>query len=189
TVLPSVALSRLPVPALATVLLKLTVAVDGSARIRSPELLMLKLSNVATAPAAPVKAIALPAAETVPPPEARIDGEVPPSVKAADEACKVVTLSAPEAVTAPESACTPADPAPETPIEVVPLLRIEPPAAAMRPALPSPPIAMVVGPLSAIVEPAPCAHAPGAEAPPVTIPSGPATAIAPPRPVPPMSLA
>ena len=67
------------------------------------------LSKVATALAALMKAIALPAAETVPPPEAMIDGEVPLSAKAVDVACDVATLSAPAAVTAPESACTPID--------------------------------------------------------------------------------
>src|SRR5271166_6668519 len=49
--------------------LNLMVAVDGSAKIRSPEaLVMLKLSKVATALVALVKLIALPAAVTVPPP-------------------------------------------------------------------------------------------------------------------------
>ena len=110
TVLPRVALRRLPAPALAMVLLKLTVAVDGSAKIKSPAvLLMLKLSKVATALAASMKVIALPAAETVPPPEAMIDGEVPRSANAIEDACDVVTFSEPEAVTAPESACTPVD--------------------------------------------------------------------------------
>src|SRR5579863_665365 len=110
TVLPRVALRRSPAPALATVWLKLTVAVDGSAKIRSPaKLVMLKLSKVATAPTASVSAIALPAAETVPPPVARIDGEVPLNAKALDEACDVVTFSAPEAVTEPDKASTPTD--------------------------------------------------------------------------------
>ncbi len=121
---------------------------------------MLKLSKVATAFVALVKAIALPAAETVPPPKAMIDGEAPPRAKAADVACDVVTLSAPEAVTVPESACTPMDPAPETAMEVEPCADMAPPAAAMRPSVLSPLSAMVVGPSSAIVEPAPCAHAP-----------------------------
>ena len=85
---------------------------------------MLKLSKVATAFVALVKAMALPAAETVPPPEAMIDGETPPRAKAAAVACDVVTLSAPEAVTMPESACTPMDPAPETAMDVAPCVDI-----------------------------------------------------------------
>ena len=128
TVLPAVALSRLPAPALAMVLLKLMVALDGSARIKSPAVfLMLKLSKVAMAFVALVKAIALPAAETVPPPVAMIDGEAPPSAKAVDVGCDVVTLSAPEAVTVPESACTPMDPAPETAMDVEPCADMTPP--------------------------------------------------------------
>src|SRR5208283_4554299 len=110
TTLPVVALMRSPAPAFAIVLLKLTVAVEGSAKIKSPvALAMLKLSKVATALVAPEKSIAFPAAEMVPPPEARIDGEAPLNAKAEEDACEVVTLSAPDAVTAPESACTPLD--------------------------------------------------------------------------------
>ena len=94
--LPFVALMRSPEPALAIVLLKLTVAVEGSAKIKSPvALAMLKLSKVATALVAPEKSIAFPAAEMVPPPEARIDGEAPLNAKAEEDACEVVTLSAP----------------------------------------------------------------------------------------------
>src|SRR5271165_1221839 len=89
TTLPVVALMRSPAPAFA--------------------LAMLKLSKVATALVALAKSIAFAAAETVPPPEARIDGEAPLNAKAEEDACEVVTLSAPDAVTAPESACTPLD--------------------------------------------------------------------------------
>ena len=118
-VLPLVALRRLPPLAVAVVLLKLMVAVDGSAKIKSPdELVKLKLSKVATALVAPMKLIALPAADTVPPPEATIDGAVPPSANATEDACEVVTLSAPVAVTVPAVACTPVEEAPETVIDV-----------------------------------------------------------------------
>ena len=119
--LPFVALTRSPAPALATVLLKLTVAVDGSAKIKSPEALaMLKLSKVATALVALEKTIALAAAEMVPPPEATIEGDDPLNVKAEDDDCEVVTLSAPDAATEPDRACTPVDRAPETAMDVGP---------------------------------------------------------------------
>src|SRR5579863_1798644 len=181
TVLPRVALRRSPAPALATVWLKLTVAVDGSAKIRSPaKLVMLKLSKVATAPTASVSAIALPAAATVPPPVARIDGEVPLNAKALDEACDVVTFSAPEAVTEPDKASTPTDRGPETAIEVEPCAEMAPPAAANNPASPAPLSAMVVGPLSVAALPESLTSTPPPVPPLTTTPSVSAVEIAPP---------
>ena len=119
--LPFVALRRSPAPALAIVLLKLTEAVDALAKIKSPEALpMLKLSKVATALVALEKSIAFAAADTVPPPEAMIEGDVPLNVKAEDDDCEVVTLSAPDAATEPDSACTPVDRGPETAMDVGP---------------------------------------------------------------------
>src|SRR5208282_4804623 len=104
TTLPIVALMRSPAPAFAIVLLKLTVAVDGSAKIKSPvALAMSKLSKVATALVAPAKSIAFAAAETVPPPEAKIDGEAPLNLRAEEDACEVVTSSAPDTVTRPRA--------------------------------------------------------------------------------------
>ena len=129
--LPLVALRRLPPLAVAVVLVKLMVAVDGSAKIKSPDaLVMLKLSKVATALVAPMKLIALPAADTVPPPEATIDGEAPLSANATEDACEVVTLSVPVAVTVPEVACTPVEVAPDTVIDVGASVVITPPVSA-----------------------------------------------------------
>ena len=71
--LPAVAFNRLPVPALAVVVLKLSVAMEGSAKTRSPESApMLKLSKVALWPVPPRNSIAFLAAVIVPPPVAAI---------------------------------------------------------------------------------------------------------------------
>ncbi len=78
TTLPAVAFRRLLLPAFAVVLLKLTVAVDGSAKTRSPErALMVKLSKVATAFVAFLNSIAFPADVIVPPPVARMEAPTP----------------------------------------------------------------------------------------------------------------
>src|SRR3984957_4456093 len=85
--LPAVALSRLLFPAFAVVLLRLSVAADGSAKTRSPDRLpMAKLSKVALWPVPPMNAIAVPAAVIVPPPVAAIVAPLPWSATAAAEA-------------------------------------------------------------------------------------------------------
>ena len=102
TTLPLVALRRLLVPALATVLLKLIVATEGSAKIKSPVwLLMLKLSKVAIWFVPPRKAIAVPAETIEPPPVASTDAPLPCSPTATAEAFVVLTLSVPVAVIEP----------------------------------------------------------------------------------------
>ena len=76
--LPAVASRRLLAPALAVVLLKLSVAVEGSAKTRSPDKLpMAKLSKVAFWPVPPMNAMAVPAAVIVPPPVAVIAAPLP----------------------------------------------------------------------------------------------------------------
>jgi hypothetical protein len=77
-------LSRLLFPAFAIVLLRLSVAADGSAKTRSPDRLpMAKLSNVALWQVPPMNAIAVPAAEIVPPPVAAMVAPLPWSATAA----------------------------------------------------------------------------------------------------------
>src|ERR1700733_12608291 len=146
------------------------VAVDGSQKISSNHAFVkLKLSKVATAPVALMKLIALPAADTVPPPEAMIDGAVPPSAKATEDACEVVTLSAPVAVTVPAVACTPVEEAPETVIDVSASVVIAPPVVANRPVFEAPLSPIVVAPESVTVLPEPLASTPPAPAPPLMV--------------------
>ena len=116
-----------------------------------------------------MKLIALPAADTVPPPEATIDGAVPPSAKATEDACEVVTLSAPVAVTVPAVACTPVEEAPETVIDVSASVVIAPPVVANRPVFEAPLSPIVVAPESVTVLPEPLASTPPAPTPPLMV--------------------
>ncbi len=146
TKLPAVESSRLFVPALAVVALKLTVATDGSAKIRSPEwLLIVKLSKVAIWPIPPVKEIALPAVVMTPPPVASTEAPFPCRNTPASEAFVVLMVSAPVAVMAPaeppavESLATnPYAPGPDVVIVADARLTLAPAPSATTPFAPKP---------------------------------------------------
>jgi hypothetical protein len=100
--LPPTASSRLPFPALATVLLKLIVADEGSAKMRSPDRFeIVKLSNVALWPVPFRNCSATPVAEIEPPPVAEIDAPLPCSATATACELVVVISSVPLAVIEP----------------------------------------------------------------------------------------
>jgi hypothetical protein len=141
TALPAVASRRLFVPALAVVLLKLTVEsfVPGqqlepgfgdvpTLSTRSPDRLpIVKLSKVAVWLVPPVNSIALPAETIVPPPMARMDAPLPCNPTAAAPAFVVLTLSVPKTVIEPAEplaaaslAKRPNAPAPEVVIVAAP---------------------------------------------------------------------
>ena len=167
--LPLVALRRSPPLALAIVLLKLMVAVDGSAKIKSPDaLVMLKLSKVATALVALVKSIALPAADTVPPPEATIDGEAPLKRESHGGRLRSRHIERPRGRDRARVACTPVEVAPETVMDVGASVVIAPPVAANRPVFELPLSPMFVAPVSVTVLPEPLASTPPAPASPLT---------------------
>ena len=144
--LPLVASRRLLSPALAVVLLKLTVETDGSAKIRLPDrLLMVKLSKVATWFFPPRKSIASPAEAIVPPPVANIDAPAPCSATAAAAAFFVWILSVPETV-------------------IDPAAPLEDASLAKSPVAPTPDVVMLAD-ASLICEPAPSALTPKAPRP------------------------
>ena len=144
--LPLVASRRLLSPALAVVLLKLTVATDGSAKIRFPVVLaMVKLSNVAVWFFPPRKSIASPAEAIVPPPVARMDAPLPCSATAVAAAFFVWILSVPETVIEPAApledaslAKSPVAPAPDVVMVAAARAMFEPAPSALTPKAPNP---------------------------------------------------
>lgn len=141
TTLPLVAFSSLLVPAFAVTPLKLTLATDGSAKIRSPVLLVIvTLSKVAVWFVPPRNAIARPAEAIVPPPVATIEAPSPLRPIAVAAVLVVMTLRGPDTAIEP----------------ALPLLAK---SLAKSPVAPAPEVVTVVD-ASVIFDPAPSALTP-----------------------------
>ena len=141
TKLPPVACKRLFVPAFAVVLLKLTVAVEGSAKIKSPVwLAMVKLSNVTLWFVPPRNAMAPPAEAIVPPPGAVIEAPAP---------CRPIAVAAGLVVVMERG--------PDIVIE--PALPLAAASLARRPKAPAP-VVLTVAAARLTVDPAPSALTP-----------------------------
>ena len=141
TKLPPVAFKSVFDPALAVVLLKLIVAVEGSAKMRSPVwLAMVKLLNVAVWFVPPRNAIAPPAEAMVPPPVATMEAPAPCRPIAVAPGLVVVTLRGPDIVIEPAPplpaaslASNPKAPAPVVLTVVAARLTVDPAPSALTP--------------------------------------------------------